>query len=556
MIKSNDILIDHQKSLKDAIEKLEKYQSKMLICVDNKKRLLGVLNDGDIRRAFLNGAKLNNKIYKYMQLAPITINDSFSLHEAQKLISKRAMIIPVVKSDGIVKGYYSGYEDEGFQLNSIREKNVTIVGLGYVGLTIACILSEAGYKVYGYDKNKDLVNNLNKKRPHLYEKGLQKYLDDNVNKNLFFVNYLKKSLSSIYLISVGTHLIKNILKPNLEPLKQACRSIAHVLKSNDLVILRSTLPVGSSRKIVIPIIEKITKMKCGKDFYLSFAPERTAEGVALQELKKNPQIVGAFNQISYEKTSSFFNTFTPSVINMDSLEGAEFSKLLDNSFRDHMFSFSNQFIEFAEKSYLNLNDIIKKVNYGYGRNNIPQISPGVGGPCLSKDPLILQSCLEEKKINYALQRKVRLINSLGPLFLKKRIKKLLANCGKNINSAKIFLIGIAFKGEPETSDIRESTSVWFINKFKNKKNIFAYDKRVSKKEINSLGIKYSSIASGFKKADVVIFLNNHKMYRDLNISRLSEGMRKPAVIFDCWNIFDPIEVKQIRGILYGGLGVG
>ena len=78
------------------------------------------------------------------------------------------------------------------------------------------------------------------------------------------------------------------------------------MKNDDLIIYRSTIPVGCSRKILIPIIEKITKLKCGKDFYFSFAPERTAEGVALKELKENPQIIGTLDDISYKKTSNFF----------------------------------------------------------------------------------------------------------------------------------------------------------------------------------------------------------------------------------------------------------
>ena len=556
MIKNKNILIDIESNIRDAISKLENFQFKVLICVDKNDTLKGTVSDGDIRRAFLRGARLNDKIKKFAQLNPTSISINSSRKDADDLMSKRVMVLPVINPLKKVVGYYSKYDADEILYRETKDKDVVVVGLGYVGLTLSCILADAGFRVYGYDTNKTTINNLKKKRTLIYERGIQKYLDEHINKNIFLIDKLDKSYGSTYIISVGTNLKINSKIPNLDPLKIATEKVASVIKKDDLVIFRSTIPVGCSREILIPLMERLTKIKCGKDFYFSFAPERTAEGVALTELKKNPQIIGTLDEISYKKTSNFFNEFTHSTINVESLEAAEFSKLLDNSFRDHMFAFSNQFTKYAEKIKINLPKIIDQINHGYERNNIPKPSPGVGGPCLSKDPYILDFCIKKKGIKNSLQKQVRNINTQGPKDLFIRIKKLLNKNKKKIDNSKIFLIGLAFKGNPETSDLRESTSLAFLKFLKNKKNIYGFDFRVTKQEIKKLGIKPINLEDGFKNADLVIFLNNHKSYCELNISKLSKKMKKPGIIFDCWQAFEPSEIKKLDGILYGGLGVG
>ena len=100
------------------------------------------------------------------------------------------------------------------------------------------------------------------------------------------------------------------------------------------------------------------------------------------------------------------------------------------------------------------------------------------------------------------------------------------------SNIKIFLIGIAFKGYPETSDIRGSTSVWFLSQFKSKKNIYAFDYNVTKNTIEKLGVKFAKLNQGFKNADAVVFLNNNKRYEQLNINKLANLMKKPAVFLD------------------------
>ena len=554
MLKPDKILIQTNQSIKDALSQLTKTKEKLLICIDESKKFVGVINDGDIRRAMLRGAKLSVKIEKYVNKKSTFVTNQITEQEASKLVTSRIVVLPVINSFQNVVGYYSFKGKE--QNFNVISNEIAVIGMGYVGLTLSVILSEVGFKVFGFDKNKNLINKLNKNIIPFYEKDLSKYVEKNVNKKLFFRNNFEKINSSIFIISVGTPIKKN-KKPALENLNQATDIVGNNLKKGNLVVLRSTLPIGTTRDIVIPRLEKNSKLKAGKDFSVSFAPERTAEGIALKELKENPQIIGGFDEKSSQKTAIFFNTFTHSLVHVPSLEAAEFCKLIDNSYRDHRFAFINQFIKFSERMNIDLTQIVKSVNHGYSRNDIPMPSPGVGGPCLSKDPHILSHSLESKKISPSLIRLSRKTNESIVLYLNKKINYAFKKIKKDINNSKIFIVGMSFKGNPETSDIRNSSSIELLQKLKSKKNnICVYDpySKFNTSLFKDLKAKVVSLKAGFKKADAVIIMTNNKNFNELTNQKYLDSMNKPSIFLDTWHIFDPIELKQFKGINYYGLG--
>ena len=407
-----------------------------------------------------------------------------------------------------------------------------------------------GFEVNGFDVNKNLIRNLKKGKLHFFEKNLDKHLSN--HKRLMNVsNNLEKCKSDCYILTVGTP-IKN-KKPVLKQIEKSILEICKVLKEGDLIILRSTLPINTTNNFIIPIIKKKKNFTPGEDYFISFAPERTVEGNALYELENNPQIIGADDLLSFEKTSNIFNKLTKSIIKVDNIKSAEFAKLVDNSYRDHKFSYSNQLIEPCEKLKINLNSIIDAVNFGYGRNDIAKPSPGVGGPCLSKDPYIFYGGLKKYSKNLLID-KVRNINNKIPDYVYKKIIQLIKIKGLNLKRIKIFFLGLAFKGEPETSDTRDSTSLKIIKKFSNLKNIFCYDPVLKKQEIKKLKLRYASINSGFKDASVVVFLNNHKSFKNINIETLVKKMKSPAIIVDNWNQVEKNKLVKFKDVKHSGLG--
>jgi len=554
MITNNDILIHYKAPIIEALKSINNTQKKALICIDDQKKLVGILTDGDIRRGLIRNLSVNDRIEKVMNTSPLFVTQQINRDEADSLVSDKIRILPVVDFMNKVIGYYAFKEK--YESRYIKNKSVTILGMGYVGLTLGLVLADVGFKVYGFDINQKIIEGLLAKEIPFYEVGLEQYLEKLANISLKFTSDPTEAKGDIYIITVGTPLIKNTKEPNINHIQKAIGTIGTLLEKGDLVILRSTVPIGCTREIVIPILEKKSGLECGTDFYISFAPERTAEGVALKELRINPQIIGAFDRISCDLSLHFFQTITNTIIDVGSLEAAETCKLMDNTYRDHIFAYSNYLAMLTERLGLNINRLIDAVNFGYTRTQIPKPSPGVGGPCLSKDPYILASAFEKHRLNTDLLLITRKINEQGPEVIKDKLVKLLKEAGKSIESAKISLIGLAFKGHPETSDLRDSTSLWLLNLLPSKKNIKAYDPVINSKEINKLGVESVDLEGSFKDADAVIILNNHLSYKKMNISNLFDLMNKPAVFIDTWYNFDPLHIKQYKNIIYGGIGNG
>lgn len=552
MRKARRISINTKSSIKDALKQLEATQEKLLICVGKNDKLEGVINDGDIRRALLKGAALKDTIERYMQKKPMYVTDQCSPQDAMRYITNRVSVLPVIDPNSRVVGYYS-FKEKSESLD-IKMREITVVGMGYVGLTLAMALSDIGFEVNGYDINKDLIEALKKRKPSFYEKGLQKYLDLLEGRNINFISNPEEARANIYIITVGTPIDKNTQHPNKKYVLDAAREVSKLIERMDLVILRSTVPIGLCREKVAPVLEKGSGLKAGRDFFLAYAPERTVEGQALQELRINPQIIGGYNEKSVEIASRLFNSLTHSVIDAGSLEAAEMCKLVDNSFRDHIFAFINQLVPLAEKLGLDLCKITDAVNHGYHRNYVPRPSPGVGGACLSKDPYILNEAFEKYGLEAPLIKGSRCINEEGPRKVKEKLEELLQKVNKDIKNANIFLMGLAFKGTPETSDMRNSTSLAFLDHLPEKKNIRAYDPVIMPGDIKKLGVKPVTLKEGFRDADAIVILNNHKSYSDMNIFELTSLMKKPAIFIDTWHVFEPLDIKRIEGIVYGGVG--
>lgn len=431
--------------------------------------------------------------------------------------------------------------------------NVCIVGLGYVGLTLALTLSDLGIKVSGFDKNKETSHQLNQGIATISENGLEKLLKKNLNKTFHIIDNLDDANFEIFVISVGTPLNNNH-KPIMEYIISASNEIGFKIKKDQMVILRSTVPVGTTRNVIIPILEKNSGLKAGEDFEVVFAPERTAEGIALSELRKNPQIIGSLTEKGITESTKLFSKMTKTILPVSNIETAEMMKLIDNSYRDVHFAYANEIALICEMLKIDAHECIEKANFEYPRNQIPMPSPGVGGPCLSKDPHILVHVANNFGYEPKLISHSRWINENVPTFLASKIFKKIENSNKKIENIKIFIIGFAFKGNPETDDVRESSTIVLLNKLKEKNsNIFGYDPAVSKKQIESLGVTYTEIEDGFTNSDCIIFMNNNKSYLSYDIEHLMGKTNKPCVFVDTWSMFK--EFLNRENIIYTGVGL-
>ena len=546
----NNFLLDSNKKIIDALNLIQKNQCGICFLIKDQKIIKSV-TDGDIRRSLISGYKLDDKLSKIGNKKFKFIDFNQKLNQDIYDDFKDLKVIPILDKKKRCQEILS-YES----LNSLKlsKKKIFILGLGYVGLTLGLILAENNFEVIGYDNNKDIRKKLKSKKRTFFENGLQEYLDNYINKNFKIIDYPEYN-ADVHIISVGTPLKNGTKIPNMQHLKNAIDIVCKNIKKNDLIILRSTVPIGTCRDIVIPLVEKRTKLKFGKDIGISFCPERTVEGLALKELKFLPQLIGSFDKNSYDQSSKIFNKYT-SVVNLEKIESAEMAKLIDNTFRDAMFGYSNQMALISEKFNLNLNDIIGKINTGYKRNYVPLPSPGVGGPCLSKDPYLLNYSFKKFNLKASMSIEARKISD-------KIVKEVFQSCNKflkknNINNlnSKIFISGIAFKGDPETSDIRGSTAIDLIEIFKKRKfkNIHLHDFCANNAELREFGKISPNFYSGCSNSNIIIIMNNNKKYLDINLIESLKKIKKPCLIYDSWNVLNPEVIRDIDYITYKSIG--
>lgn len=548
------LLVAPEAPVRTALESLENSHERLALCADENGRLLGVLSDGDIRRGLLRGLSLTDPCDVFMNRDSLFVRENEPVANVARSLSARVNVIPVVDAGHRVVGYYSYRQNLGARPSHVRQTGVAVVGQGYVGLTLALTLASVGIRTFGIDSSDTVIDTLSTGRSSFYEAGIQSYMDRSAGRALTFSKGLGTVRADTYIVAVGTPVDPVAGEPNLAAIKAALGEIAERLQPGNSVIIRCTVPVGFTRTVAKPLLERISGLEAGSQFLLAVAPERTVEGAAMSELRTNPQIIGGIDEESAEGAGDLFGHFTDTVINVGSMEAAELCKLLDNCYRDHMFAFANQLVPLTESLDLDLHRIIKAMNTGYPRNNVPWPSPGVGGPCLSKDPYILASVMRDHGVPADLVLSARKVNEAGPAAVVDKVTRLLAEIGKPVDRATVSLIGIAFKGNPETSDIRSSTSLPVVDAFRGAGSMRLYDPVVEDAVLAALGGSPVGLIEAFDGADAVVVLNNHPSYRDWDLDRLLGLMNKPAVLVDTWRNFDPAVLKARRDLVFGGVG--
>jgi len=570
-----DLFIHPKTSIQEAMRIITKAASLRLpvgivLVVDKQEKLIGVVTDGDIRKALVKGISLNDPVKSIMTIDPITVDDELSSDEMIATMMqevKKSRRISDFKVDKVIitnkKREVVDVADfyELWYRQEEKYKNICVVGAGHVGLTLLVVLAESGYSVTGFDRNLSLIERLKKGKTDFYEKGVDPLLNFNLKEgNLAFVNKLTDPNADAYIICVGTPVHEKTKKPVFNSLKKAAEDIGKVLKKEDVVILRSTVPVGTTSETVIPILEKRSSLKAGKDFHVAFAPERAVEGRAIEEIKEIPQVIGGINKKSIEIATRIFQKICPAIVIVDSLEEAEMVKLINNSFRDFSFSFANKIAQISEGLKLDPVKIIKASKEGYPRDPVPLPSPGVGGYCLTKDPYLMGEVAYKAGISADIFLEGRKINEAMPQLIAKKVFHFVNRYWKDEANLKIFILGFAFKGYPETSDMRGSTTLDILDilkkRLKKETHFAGYDPAIKKKDIEKLSIDFLPYKQGFKDAHCVLILNNNPDFAEIDIFYLLNLMKKPRLFFDGWSFFQPQEIKKINNIIYEGLGSG
>lgn len=442
-----------------------------------------------------------------------------------------------------------------FRLVNIMNPNerIAVIGLGYVGLTLSTVLAEAGFTVLGAEKRREVVDKTNAGVPHFSETGLE----DSLRRVIFsgklkaVATLDKEEPCSTYIITVGTPISSEGLV-RLDMIESAANQVAAHMLDDALIILRSTVKIGTTRDFVKPILEK-----SGKSFDIAMCPERTLEGKALNELRELPQIIGADTSTVRDRAAAIFRTLTHTIVQVSSLETAEIVKLVDNTYRDVQFAFANEVARICEAFDTSAHEVIVSGKLGYNRTNVPL--PGlVGGPCLEKDPHILVQSARSKGIDLEITSAGRLVNERQPAETVKFIVTQMALRGFG-PGAKVALLGMAFKGVPATDDLRGSMAIRVLNELRSLRpdvEVHAYDPVITAtdlgRQVSGL-ISCKSLEEAVKGAVVVIIANNHPCLGEQRPVALQELMQPNGFVYDYWNHFSNLSDAEL-GNAYFAVG--
>tara|TARA_B000000475_G_C15996555_1_gene447152 strand:- start:293 stop:1975 length:1683 start_codon:yes stop_codon:yes gene_type:complete len=557
MLKKEDLVIVSQNStILEVLESMNSAGMQIAILTDENERLAGIVTDGDIRRGFISGSSNRDLISSIMNKNPEIALDTDETEFVSNKLNHKFQHIPILNKEKKIMGLFSNEEKNVY--SDLQGNKVCVLGLGHVGLTLSLVMAEMDFNVFGFDVNDQTIEKVKNKESSFHEKDLQMFLNRYVGERLIPTTNLKEVDADIYIITVGTPINEETKLPRIDYIEKAASDIGSKLKKNDIVILRSTVPVGTTRNVVRPILDKQSGLKCGSDYFLAYAPERTIEGDAISEIKELPQIIGGYDTKSRFIAEQIFKRLTGVIIDVGSLESAEMVKIMNNTFRDVKFGYANEMALLCKDLGLDMTQLVNYANLGYKRDKIPVPSPGVGGACLSKDSYILSYSARDSKYKTNIVSIARETNESIPKDIVREIKSELESVGKKIGDSKIFIIGFAFKGDPETSDIRGSTTLDLLEEFSDQgadmQNIFGADPIVAEKNIDALGIKVSDYNAGFKEADAVVLMNNHKSYKTLDIFSLLESSSEECIFFDGWHMFDPSDINSINKVTYLGVG--
>jgi len=557
MLNTNELVILSSKSsIIDVMEAIDKMASPIALLTYDDQSLHGIVTEGDIRRSLIKGFLTTDPVMKIMNEKPVTVNYTQPLNEIHNLFTHKCKYLPVLDNERKIAGLYN-VADFSILIDA-KSRTICVLGMGYVGLTLSLVMADVGFKVFGYDIDNNLINKLSNGSLSFFEDGIDTYLKKHINKGLKPISTLENVDVNTYIVTVGTPIDEATKLPNIDYIEKAINSIAPFIKKDDLIILRSTVPVGTTRKVVLPILRKYVNLEPGKDYFLAYAPERTIEGDALKECRELPQIVGGYDEKSTLLTQQLFKEITNTIVEVEGLESAEMVKIMNNTFRDVKFAYANEMALICKGLGLDMVNLVHAANMGYTRDKIPIPSPGVGGPCLTKDSYILIDSTKKINIHPTIVDQSRKVNESIPKVLAEEIIHKLKDLSKSVHKVKFFIIGFAFKGEPETSDMRGSTTIDLLEYLKTKEAkeelIFGYDPVIHSEEIELLNIKYANLINGFNGADVVIVMNNHHSYKKIDIFSLLKSAKKDLIFVDGWHMFNRDDIENDNDISYIGVG--
>jgi UDP-N-acetyl-D-mannosaminuronic acid dehydrogenase len=386
------------------------------------------------------------------------------------------------------------------------DKQICIIGLGYIGLPTAAVLASRGYQVHGVEVNPRAVETINAGKAHIVEPDLDMLVQAGVQVGRLRAHETPAE-ADIFMICVPTPLTAE-RKPELKYVRAATEAICPYLREGNLVILESTSPPGTV-ELIARIIEEKTGLK-PPAIFLAHAPERVLPGRILREVIENDRIIGGLDEESTRRCADFYATFVTGNLLLTNARTAETAKLVENAYRDVNIAFANELSLLAEDLNVDVWELIQLANR-HPRVNILSPGPGVGGHCIAVDPWFLVDCAPETT---RLIRMARDVNEAKPNWVIERVLRR----ASRFRQPSIACLGLAYK--PDIDDLRESPALEIVRELKKRAEgqllvVEPYLKRHEEFELVPLD-------QALEKADIVLVLVAHSAFKRISLGALAE----------------------------------
>jgi len=427
-----------------------------------------------------------------------------------------------------------------------RQALIGVIGLGYVGLPVACMFAQVGFSVIGLDIKEERVDVINAGHSPIAseEPGLAELLAEAVGAGRLCATTDNAALAEadVVLIDVETP-VGDDHKPQYVALKAACRSLGTVMKDGALVIVESTIAPGTTDRVVRPLLEEASGKQVNVGFYLGACPERVMVGKLLANLRTLSRVCGGGTPETTQVMVTLYRTIVQAELDMADPVTAELVKTTENTYRDVQIAFANEVALICEVNGADVWRVRELVNKSpFRQMHLP--GAGVGGHCIPKDPWLLAHGADGK-VPLRLIPTARAVNDGMPLHVANLTAQALQAAGRQVAGSCVAVLGYAYLENSE--DTRNSPSEVLVARLREwGAEVVIHDPWVAEYQ--------GDLLERVTGCDGIVLMVAHQAYRMLDLAALKAVLRTPILI-DGRHVFD-VAQAQAAGLVYRGLGQG
>gem|GEM_PF-41374 len=406
-----------------------------------------------------------------------------------------------------------------------RFRRLCVIGLGYVGLPTAAIFAGRGLTVTGVDVNAAIVDKINRGRIHIVEPDLETLVRDAVAAGRLRA-VAEPAPADAFIIAVPTPFTGDH-KPDLAYVMAAAESLAGVLKKGDLIVVESTVPVGTTETISARLAELVPRLGFphekgdAADVRVAHSPERVLPGQVVAEITRNDRVIGGISRRCGERAAALYRLAVKGECLLTTARTAELVKLAENAYRDVNIAFANELSLVADRLGIDVWEVVRLANR-HPRVDVLKPGPGVGGHCIAVDPwFIVDSAPDQTPLIQAARR----VNDAKPRYLARRV----AEAAKGMKEPVIACLGLAYKADID--DLRESPAIAVVRELAKAKagRIVAVEPHVTTLPASLEGLKNVALAgleAALKDADIVAMVQTNLLGPILLTKRVLRTMMR------------------------------